>query len=45
MQTPKGWDIEADIIVVGYGGAGSAAAMEAHDRGVQVVILEKASEG
>jgi len=38
----RGWDVEADVIVVGFGGAGAAAAIEAHDAGAEVVILEKA---
>jgi len=35
------WDLETDIAVLGCGAAGSAAAIEGHDRGAQVVILEK----
>lgn len=35
------WDIEADIVVLGSGAAGSAAAIEGHDCGAKVVILEK----
>lgn len=45
MEEARSWDLEADVIVVGFGGAGSAAAMEAHDRGAKVVVIEKASEG
>lgn len=41
---PKRWDMQADVVVVGYGGAGAVAAMAAHDAGVQVLILEKQSE-
>jgi len=40
---PLKWDYETDIVVVGYGGAGAAAAIEAHDNGAAVCILEKAS--
>jgi succinate dehydrogenase/fumarate reductase flavoprotein subunit len=36
------WGIEADVVVVGFGGAGAAAAIEAHDAGARVIILEKA---
>ncbi|MCC6473796.1 MAG: FAD-binding protein [Burkholderiales bacterium] len=36
-----GWDLEAEVVIVGYGGAGAAAAIEAHDAGAQVLILEK----
>ncbi|MDO8671828.1 MAG: FAD-dependent oxidoreductase [Dehalococcoidia bacterium] len=38
---PEKWDKEADVIVVGYGAAGAAAAIEAHDAGASVLILEK----
>lgn len=33
---------EYDLIVVGAGGAGTAAAVEATDRGASVLVLEKA---
>jgi succinate dehydrogenase/fumarate reductase flavoprotein subunit len=33
---------EADVIVVGYGGAGATAAIAAHDAGAKVILLEKA---
>ena len=36
---------EWDLIVVGYGAAGAAAAVEAHDLGARVLILEKMPEG
>jgi succinate dehydrogenase/fumarate reductase flavoprotein subunit len=39
------WTREADVIVVGFGAAGVAAAVTAHDLGAEVVILEKAPEG
>ena len=35
------WDEQADVIVVGYGGAGAVAAITAHDAGVRVLLLEK----
>lgn len=34
-----------DIVVVGFGGAGAAAAITAHDLGASVVVLEKAEDG
>jgi 3-oxo-5alpha-steroid 4-dehydrogenase len=40
-QIPDKWDREADVVVVGFGGAGGAAAIEAHDAGAKVIILEK----
>ena len=36
------WDDEADVIVVGTGGAGYAAAIEAKDAGASVLMVEKA---
>ena len=39
------WDKEADVVVVGYGGAGSAAAIEAARAGCSVTILEARSFG
>jgi len=41
----QNWDVEADIVVVGFGAAGVAASVTAHDLGAEVVILEKAPEG
>jgi succinate dehydrogenase/fumarate reductase flavoprotein subunit len=42
---PPKWDVEADVVVVGFGAAGVATAVTAHDLGAKVVILEKAPEG
>jgi hypothetical protein len=39
------WDKEADVVVVGYGGAGAVAAITAHDAGAKVLVIEKAPEG
>ena len=39
------WDHEADVVIVGYGGAGAAAALAAADTGAKVLILEKNPEG
>lgn len=36
------WDKETDIVVIGCGAAGASAAIEAKDRGAEVLILEKA---
>ncbi|MFI4948044.1 MAG: FAD-binding protein [Alphaproteobacteria bacterium] len=44
-SVPHHWDMEADVVVVGFGAAGVAAAVTAHDLGAKVVILEKAPEG
>ncbi len=43
-RVPKKWDVEVDVIVVGFGGAGACAAIEAHDGGAKVLILEKQPE-
>lgn len=42
---PGKWDREADVVVVGFGGAGAATAITAHDLGAAVLMLEKAPEG
>jgi succinate dehydrogenase/fumarate reductase flavoprotein subunit len=39
------WDDEADVIVVGYGGAGASAAIAAHDGGAAVLLVEKDQGG
>ena len=35
------WDQEADVIVVGFGGAGACAALEAKAQGVRVLVLDR----
>jgi len=37
------WDFETDVAVVGFGGAGACAAIEAADGGADVMIFELAS--
>ncbi len=37
------WDIETDVAIVGFGGAGACAAIEASDAGAKVAIFELAS--
>jgi succinate dehydrogenase/fumarate reductase flavoprotein subunit len=39
------WHRQTDVVIVGYGGAGTATAITAHDAGAMVLILEKAPEG
>jgi succinate dehydrogenase/fumarate reductase flavoprotein subunit len=34
-------EYEADVLVVGFGGAGGCAAIEAHDQGADVILIEK----
>lgn len=41
MKAPKKWNMEADIVVVGAGLAGLAAATEALEKGASVILLEK----
>lgn len=36
-----GFDDEADVVVLGLGAAGGCAAIEAHDRGADVLVIEK----
>lgn len=38
-------ETESDIVIAGYGSAGAAAAIEAHDTGSKVLILEKTKSG
>ena len=38
---PKAWDAEADAVIIGYGAAGSAAAIELADRGFTSLLIEK----
>jgi succinate dehydrogenase/fumarate reductase flavoprotein subunit len=39
------WDLETDVLVVGLGCAGAAAALEAARAGAEVLVLERASGG
>lgn len=38
---PAKWDMEADVVVLGCGGAGMMAACQAHDAGAKVEIFDK----
>ena len=40
-----GWDEQADFVVVGYGGAGVCAALEAAEAGLSVIALDQAGGG
>jgi succinate dehydrogenase/fumarate reductase flavoprotein subunit len=40
-EAHEGWHAAADVIVVGYGYAGAVAAIEAHDAGADVLLIEK----
>jgi len=39
------WDLEADVVVVGYGAAGAVAALEAAEAGADVLVLDRFSGG
>lgn len=42
---PLAWDSEADVVVVGFGGAGACAAIEAARAGASVVALDRFAGG
>jgi len=42
---PERYDMESDVVVVGYGAAGAVAAITAHDKGASILLLEKMPEG
>ena len=46
-RTPSArhWDDAADLVVVGFGGAGVAAALEAAEHGVSVLALDRYEGG
>ncbi len=37
----ESWDDEADVVIVGFGGAGACAALEAHAEGARVLVLDR----
>jgi 3-oxo-5alpha-steroid 4-dehydrogenase len=41
----QAWDETADLVVVGYGGAGVAAALEAAEQGVEVIAFDRYEGG
>ena len=41
VAVPTNWSQTADVVVVGYGGAGAVVAITAYDSGANVLILEK----
>ena len=38
---PQAWDLEADVVVVGFGAAGACAALEAAGAGARVIVLDR----
>ena len=45
ISLPSSWDREVDVVVVGFGGAGGGAAIEAHDAGAEVLVIEEGTRG
>lgn len=41
FETPEKWDVTTEVLVVGTGGAGLAAAVSAAENGAKVTIIEK----
>lgn len=41
QTSPAKWDFETDVVIVGYGGAGAHAAINAADAGANVIMIEK----
>ncbi|MDQ5988382.1 MAG: Urocanate reductase [Syntrophus sp. SKADARSKE-3] len=42
---PRKWDVTTDVLIIGFGGSGACAAIEAHDAGAKVLMLEKMPMG
>lgn len=45
IEEVEQWDLETEVAIIGFGAAGSCAAIEAREAGVQVDIFEVASAG
>ncbi len=41
---PQRWDLEADLVAIGSGGGGLAAAITAHDFGASALVLERSDQ-
>ncbi len=41
----RGWDLRADVVVVGLGGAGGSAAVEARSQGASVLLVDRFGGG
>jgi len=41
---PAKWDLEADVVSIGSGGGGLAAAITAHDHGASALVLERTDQ-
>ena len=40
LSNVESWDMETDVAIIGFGGAGSCAAIEASDAGAEVILFE-----
>ncbi|MFT5605115.1 MAG: 3-oxo-5alpha-steroid 4-dehydrogenase [Paracoccaceae bacterium] len=45
LREISGFDLETDVLVAGFGGAGASAALEARCAGADVIVLERSSGG
>lgn len=45
FETVEKFDLETDVVVAGFGGAGASAALEARQAGSAVTVLERSSAG
>ena len=45
INMPDKWDLETDVVVVGFGGSGACTALSAVDNGAAVTIIEKLAHG
>ena len=43
LSDVPGWDLEADVLIVGFGAAGASAAIEAAESGASIALFEVAS--
>ena len=41
---PDKWDKQADVVVIGFGAAGAAAAITAQDAAASVLMLKKSAQ-
>ncbi|MGN6792294.1 MAG: FAD-binding protein [Streptosporangiaceae bacterium] len=42
---PQRWDLEADVVVIGFGAAGACAALEAASAGATVILIDRFGGG
>jgi 3-oxo-5alpha-steroid 4-dehydrogenase len=45
LESVEGWSRTCDVLVVGHGGAGAAAAIEAARAGADTLVLERMTRG